>query len=478
MMCYRMRSFLYCTAISVLLPFQPSAQYVEVKAEKSQGVYGMLRKFDLLQFSCNLDQFYKINKLKAPAALKNGARYKLPITVHSYDGKSIRSSIKITDYQKAKEIETYNLLAYKAGLKKGDFRQDKVLWLPYHFESCYKPHAEISFSREIPKPEAKALPQTPSETELLAAASSGQEATKPSPDDKDADNKTQYALAGAPGSHAEPNQPEAPPNDGLIATNRVKYFAEGMVKKVSSNAVTVPLFGRDKELVEIKDNKLAGQVFYILPGHGGPDPGAVAKNVEDTHTICEDEYAYDVSLRLAKNLLQSGATVYVIVQDRNDGIRDEKFLVCDCDETVIGGDDIPLNQKKRLQQGMSKINRLYSKHKKRGIDKQWMVSIHVDSRKEHDRQDVFFYYQNDSEVSKKRARRIQEVFDEQYKRYRKDEEYSGTITARPLFVMRKSLAEAIFVELGNIQNSRDQKRILLSRNRQLLADWLYQGFLD
>jgi len=36
----------------------------------------------------------------------------------------------------------------------------------------------------------------------------------------------------------------------------------------------------------------------------------VAKNVNGKFDVCEDEYAYDVSLRLAKNLLEKGAEVF------------------------------------------------------------------------------------------------------------------------------------------------------------------------
>ena len=36
----------------------------------------------------------------------------------------------------------------------------------------------------------------------------------------------------------------------------------------------------------------------------------------------EDEYAYDIILRLARELLSRGAKVHIIIQDKKDGIRD------------------------------------------------------------------------------------------------------------------------------------------------------------
>ncbi|MBQ5380717.1 MAG: N-acetylmuramoyl-L-alanine amidase, partial [Paraprevotella sp.] len=34
-----------------------------------------------------------------------------------------------------------------------------------------------------------------------------------------------------------------------------------------------------------------------------------------------------------------------------------------------------------------------------------------------------------------------------------------------------------FLELGNIQNEKDRKRLVLANNRQALADWICQGIV-
>ena len=44
--------------------------------------------------------------------------------------------------------------------------------------------------------------------------------------------------------------------------------------------------------------------------------------IRDRH---EDEYAYDVALRLARNLMQEGAEVRIIIQDAKDGIREDVY---------------------------------------------------------------------------------------------------------------------------------------------------------
>ena len=62
------------------------------------------------------------------------------------------------------------------------------------------------------------------------------------------------------------------------------------------------LFGKKLDDVQVISNRLQGACFYVVSGHGGPDPGAIGKigKVE----LHEDEYAYDVALRLAGNLMQ------------------------------------------------------------------------------------------------------------------------------------------------------------------------------
>ena len=43
--------------------------------------------------------------------------------------------------------------------------------------------------------------------------------------------------------------------------------------------------------------------------------------------------------------------------------------------------------------------------------------------------------------------------------------------------MRASDPEPVYVELANIRNKKDRERIILPQNRQILADWLMEGFL-
>ena len=235
-----------------------------------------------------------------------------------------------------------------------------------------------------------------------------------------------------------------------------------------------PLFGEKFKNYEIKDNKLAGACFFLVSGHGGPDPGAIAK--VDGRELHEDEYAYDIMLRLARNLLEHNATVHIIIQDPKDGIRDGKYLNNSKNETCLG-EKIPLSQVARLKQQTNAINRLSFRSKEKY---QRAIFIHLDSRSKKTQLDVFFYYQNlkqNKARSLKLAETMRQTFRNNYARHQPDRGFSGTVSTRPLYVLKNTNPVSIFVELANMQNVNDQKRYILDDNRQALANWLCTGFI-
>lgn len=234
-----------------------------------------------------------------------------------------------------------------------------------------------------------------------------------------------------------------------------------------------PLFGKALARVEVTSDRLAGCCFYIVSGHGGPDPGAIGRvgKVE----LHEDEYAYDVALRLARNLMQEGAEVRIIIQDAKDGIRDDRYLSNSKRETCMGA-AIPLNQVARLQQRCAKINELYQKDKKRYAYCR-SIFIHVDSRSKRAQTDVFFYHAKNSSAGKRLATVMKQTFESKYGKHQPNRGFSGTVSGRNLYVLAHTQPSSVFVELGNIQNSFDQRRFVLSSNRQALAKWMMEGFI-
>ncbi|RDV13982.1 N-acetylmuramoyl-L-alanine amidase [Pontibacter diazotrophicus] len=245
-------------------------------------------------------------------------------------------------------------------------------------------------------------------------------------------------------------------------------------KAAVPKGMDVSLFGKKYANVEIKDQQLKGAVYYLSSGHGGPDPGAVGKY--GSYQLAEDEYAYDVTIRLARVLMEHGATVYMIVQDPNDGIRDENVLLMDTDEINYPNEKVAHGQTARLRQRTRAINNLYAQHK--GAY-QRMLAIHVDSRSKSQNIDVFFYHHENSALGQKMAEAIHQTFTSKYKRYQPNRDYFGNVSHRSsLYVIKYTHPPTVFIELGNIRNDLDQRRFVIANNRQALANWICDGIIS
>ena len=241
--------------------------------------------------------------------------------------------------------------------------------------------------------------------------------------------------------------------------------------KTTGSKRTEPLFGKKWADYTIESDKLKDACFYLVSGHGGPDCGAIGK--VGNKELHEDEYAYDIMLRLARNLRMQGATVHIIIQDAKDGIRDEEYLDNSKRETCMGA-PIPLNQKARLKQRCDKINSLNRKDKE---TYRRAIFMHLDSRSKKQQTDVFFYYANKSAESKRLANTLKDNFEYHYDKHQPNRGFTGTVSTRSLYVMSNTIPVSVFVELGNIQNSFDQKRFVMSSNRQALANWMCRGLI-
>lgn len=378
------------------------------RARSGDNVLSLLRRYGLSGYSCNIDFFCDRNNVTQRDRLQNNERYKLPICVAAYNGRSIMSTIEIDDWRKAERIKAFNNKALDQGLRPESFIDNRKLWIPIHELECESDNAG----------------ETSSSTSVSSSAIRG--------------------------LHGE-----------LSLSKGSRKFS---------------IFGETYANTPLVDQKLRNKVFYLISGHGGPDVGAQGQR--GSHTLCEDEYAYDVTLRLMKKLLSHGATVYMVVRDPDDGIRDNMFLECDKDEIVWNNLEIPLPQRERLLQRTEFINKMTAKHLNAGITDQTVIEIHIDSRSVHQHIDVFFYYRNGNEASKKLANNMQTVFREKYQDRPDRRNYEGTVTTRGLLTLTETKTKkAVFIELANIQNSNDQQRLIQKNNRQAIANWLYEGII-
>lgn len=251
-------------------------------------------------------------------------------------------------------------------------------------------------------------------------------------------------------------------------------FSSEPTKNKPETTNIFPIFGRAFQHIEKKDTRLQGCVYYLDAGHGGPDPGAIGTRAGIK--MCEDEYAYDITLRLARRLLEHGAKVYMIVQDANDGIRSDAYLKKDTDEKYYGNVAIPYELLPRLEKRAAIVNSLYEKNNN-GINKNYLVVIHIDSRSFSKRVDIFYYYKTGDAAGKKLATTLYKTVKEKYSKHQPGRGYGGKVIARDLYMLRNTLPTAVYIELGNIKNPLDQDRLVIENNRQAVANWLCEGLL-
>lgn len=387
---------LSCTLLKAGTPIG----FLEITAEPGDGIYSVLRRYQLDSHACNFEKFYALNQLSNNAPLQAGKKYQLPVFIYTFNGNTIRSTIEINNWDLATGIQQYNESMLRNGLRKQSFQEDRLLWVPFHSLNCGSPDLNIASPEPVSSREFERI-----------------------------------------------SNPETR---------------------------TFPIFGESLAHTPIISNHLKGQIFYIVSGHGGKDSGALGKR--GNHTLCEDEYAYDVALRLCRRLIEYGATAYMIIRDE-DGIRDEAILPCDEDETVWGGAPVLRPHKDRLFQRSDIINELYEKNLSLGFRKQKTIVIHVDSRSKNERIHLFFYHQDTNQESRKLSEKMQQSIKANYEKYRGKGYYEGKLATRDLHMLREVKSPTVYIELANIRNPADQQRIVLASNRDLLARWLFEGII-
>lgn len=445
-------------------------EYLGIKAKNGDGIIVLMKKYNLNDDISNTKKFLEINDLKKGAELQKGKSYKLPILEYKYNHKNIRTSLGIENFSEAHKIKKYNDFLINNNLVNKNYDRSGKIYVPFSMIDIIgkgkSERKELTETEKIKEEPKKGGGENKKEEFVREIA------TKVSKIEKKADEEKLELKRNI--------DSEKIANDTPVTSGKNSFFGPDGDMRFGVKGTNTgikryePLFGEKWASVPIEEDALNNRVFYILTGHGGPDPGAIYQ--DGSRLLCEDEYAYDVCLRLARDLMQHGGIVHLIVQDQNDGIRDERYLPYDQDEKTINGSSIPINQKKRLRQRVADINALYHSYsQKKYIKSQTLVEIHVDSRQQKDRIDVFFSYPKKSKESEKLARNIYRVFDKKYSKYQTGRGYEGTTGQQNWYIINNALPSSVFVEMANIKNIEDHERIMNPYNRQAIANWIFQG---
>lgn len=218
---------------------------------------------------------------------------------------------------------------------------------------------------------------------------------------------------------------------------------------------------------------LAGLVVIIDPGHGGVDPGShgTFPSGSSRVNVVEDEYCYDVAMRLRRQVVARGGIAVVTLRDTKQGQTTSERL----QNQVIPSDGNEVFTRNRAtvtagNVGMSQrtryANDILTRYGKSA--RVVFISIHFDvagTRK--DLAGVHFIAPPDPQPVPELIQALVEEF-RKGNRLRKDssqEEYhvvtkSGEV--RDLFVLRPSLIKVrqrVLIELGNFNHAGDVWRI-------------------
>ncbi len=223
-----------------------------------------------------------------------------------------------------------------------------------------------------------------------------------------------------------------------------------------------------------KNPPLYGWVVVLDSGHGGMDPGA--SGIHDGQRVVEDEYVYDVTLRVRRMIRAKGGLVVMTTTDRTGERNWETFRVFPDEQTerfvwdgsIVRAGTVGLT--KRLRLG-NQTSRRYPSHR------QAWISIHFDVRGRGE-DDGVRIITPDTEL--RLAKSLESSFGNA-KRLRDDDPIveSGDRShgIRRLFVLsgRNQIKEKVLIELGNFKNRDDLWRIRNPVVREAFARAIVQA---
>ena len=227
---------------------------------------------------------------------------------------------------------------------------------------------------------------------------------------------------------------------------------------------------------------LKGWRIVLDPGHGGRDPGAIVSSLDGNNRsvyVVEDEFVYDIALRLYQKLRLAGAEVEMTVISPNHLIRENnppaRTFVHEQNEVY---NDASANRRNSfsVRPGLDNIvqrvkiaNRFFAR---RG--KTLFISLHADNTPNRPKGPLVIYWSRRGKIDS-RSRAFARIME----RALDLPDVPAQIGGRNLAVLRGNLAQAeILVEIRNVHHKGEAWALRSHKIRDSDADRIFRGILN